>query len=206
MTAAHTPSVSGFPPVTGVILAGGSGRRMGGRDKGLLEVAGRPLVGHVVEQLRPQVTELAISANHNLSAYERWGAPVWPDAASSPPGPLAGVAAAMRRMVTEWAVFCPCDTPLLPRDLVQRLAGALDNRAELAVAHDGERMQPLFMLVSRPLLAPLDAFLASGQQRAADWIATRETALVAFPEAHAFFNANTPEDLDRLERELGATH
>ncbi len=187
--------------ITGVILAGGLGRRMGGVDKGLQELDGRPLVQWVLERLTPQVDRVLISANQNLPRYAGFGCPVLPDRIPGFAGPLAGLHAALSLASTPLLVTAPCDSPFLPADLVGRLHAALAaERADLAVARTGNQVHRAFCLVRRELLPQLDAFLAAGEHRLGLWHASLKTAEVAFDdEADAFSNINTADDLARCE-------
>jgi molybdopterin-guanine dinucleotide biosynthesis protein A len=179
---------------TGLILAGGEGRRMGGADKGLLALDGRPLVAHAIERLLPQVDALLISANRNLDVYRAFGHPVLTDASEEFLGPLAGLRAGLAACATPWLVVCPCDCPALPADLVARLRAAVGD-APLAVATVDGRMQPTFQLCRRELLPALDAFLAAGNRRVGGWCREMGAVEVAFPDANAFRNMNNPADL-----------
>lgn len=183
--------------ITGVVLAGGLGRRMGGVDKGLQELDGRPMVSWVVERLRPQVDELLINANRNVGTYERFGVPVIPDRIPDFAGPLAGLHAALSAAVTPLVATVPCDSPFLSVRLVERLhAGLVGAGADLAVARTFSQSHPVFCLARRQLLAHLDAFLAGGGRRVDHWYATLRVAIVAFDdEAAAFRNINTTEEL-----------
>ncbi len=192
--------------ITGIVLAGGLGRRMGadggGTDKGLRTFRGRPMAAHVIERLAPQVGTLAINANRNLDAWRRFGAPVFADEVVDFAGPLAGLHAAMAHAVTPWIVTAPCDSPFLPADLVARLARALAQAdAQLAVARTGEQPHPVFALVDRSLRAHLEAFLASGRRRIDAWYAPLRVVEVDFDDEAAFRNINTAEELERWERE-----
>ncbi len=184
--------------ITGVVLAGGQGRRMGGVDKGLVELDGRPLVAHVIERLAPQVGALLINANQNRERYERFGAPVVADAVGGFAGPLAGLHAAMSRAETNYVVTVPCDSPFLPTDLVPRLvAGLAENSAQLAVAKTFQQPHPVFALVRRDVAEHLAWFLADGGRKIDAWYATLATVEVSFDdEADAFRNINTREELD----------
>ncbi|MFO1198939.1 MAG: molybdenum cofactor guanylyltransferase MobA [Burkholderiaceae bacterium] len=190
--------------VTGLVLAGGLGRRMSddgsGLDKGLVVLRGRPMVAHVIERFAPQVAALLINANRNANAYRAFGHPVVADDIEGFAGPLAGVHAGLRAARTPYVATVPCDTPFLPADLVARLAGALDVAgADLAVARSGAQPHPVFLLARCSLLAHLEAFLATGRRRVDAWYASLRVAEVDFGDAAAFVNVNTPEDLARLE-------
>lgn len=192
--------------ITGVILAGGQGRRMGGVDKGLQSLNGRPLVQLVLDRLAPQVDTVLINANQNLSRYGEFGCDVIPDRIPDFAGPLAGLQAALARATSPLLVTVPCDSPFLPADLVARLHTALEaGNAEIAVARTGDRMHHAFCLMRRDLLPRLDAFLAAGDRKVALWHASLRVADVVFDdEAEAFRNINTAADLDRCQESLPA--
>ncbi|MGE8686175.1 MAG: molybdenum cofactor guanylyltransferase MobA [Achromobacter sp.] len=190
--------------ITGLILAGGRGSRMGGVDKGLQNFQGIPLAMHALLRLGPQVGEIMINANRNLSAYESLGAPVWPDASADFAGPLAGFAAGLERCETEYLVTVPCDSPLFPPDMVERLAAALQEAgadiAMVATREDGvTRTQPVFCLLKTALLGSLLAFLDSGQRKIDIWTASHACVEVVFEDAHAFAGANTLTELQQLQ-------
>jgi len=152
--------------VTGVILAGGRATRMGGQDKGLISVNGRPMIRWVIDVLRPQVAEVLINANRNLDRYRALGCLVIDDGDREFRGPLAGIAAGMRAAAGEYVAFAPCDSPLVCSDLVGRLhAALLREGSRIAVAHDGERLQPVFALLERSLLDDLVRYLDSGERK-----------------------------------------
>jgi len=188
--------------ITGVILAGGRGRRMGGVDKGLQSLKGRPLVQWVLARLAPQVDTVVISANQNLERYGEFGCSVLPDSVAGFAGPLAGLHTALSQATSPLLVTVPCDSPFLPADLVRRLHAALEAEgAELAVARTGDKAQRAFCLMRRGILPKLDAFLASGDRMVGLWHASLKLAEVAFDdEADAFDNINTPEELARCEK------
>jgi molybdopterin-guanine dinucleotide biosynthesis protein A len=188
--------------ITGVILAGGQGRRMGGADKGLQELGGRPMAAHVLERLAPQVGAVLISANRNLERYAELGCPVLPDTLHGYAGPLAGLQAALAQATTPLLVTAPCDSPFLPADLVARLHdGLVAQQAELAVACADGRAHRAFCLLRRELLPGLDAFLAAGERRVGLWHASLKVAEVDFSdEAGAFGNINTTEDLAQFAK------
>ncbi len=196
--------------VTGVILAGGRGSRMGGADKGLQNFRGMPMAMFTLLRLAPQVAELMINANRNLAAYESFGVPVWPDSLADYAGPLAGFLTALERCETEYLVTVPCDTPLFPQDLVARLCEALEREgAEIAMAaareDDGQvRAQPVFSLLRRELMDSLVRFTQAGGRKIDAWTAQHRTVLVPFDRegdgAAAFANANTLAELHKLEQ------
>jgi molybdopterin-guanine dinucleotide biosynthesis protein A len=190
--------------ITGLILAGGRGSRMGGVDKGLQNHQGLPLAMHALMRLQPQVGHLMVNANRNLGAYDSMGVPVWPDAIADYPGPLAGFLAGLEHCETPWLVTVPCDTPHFPVDLVARLALALvQEDAEIAMAatrEDGRvQVQPVFCLMAASLMESLVAFTQSGQRKIDKWTGQHRCATVVFDDADAFFNANTLEELQRLQ-------
>lgn len=182
--------------VTGLVLAGGRGTRMGGLDKGLVELAGKPLAAHVLARLAPQVGALLISANRNLDRYAALGVPVVTD----PPeygsfaGPLAGIRAALAAMRTPWLAVVPCDTPNVPLDLVQRLAAGLDG-ARASVASAGGRTHGLCCLLNSTLRVSLDEALARGERRVSAWLRSVGARTVGFADADAFVNFNASADL-----------
>jgi molybdopterin-guanine dinucleotide biosynthesis protein A len=194
--------------ITGLVLAGGRASRMGGVDKGLQTHLGLPLALHAVMRLSPQVGHLMINANRNLGAYESFGVPVWPDAVSDYPGPLAGFLAGLERCETPYLVTVPCDTPDFPEDLVARLAAELQARdAEIAMAAtrgaQGVQVQPVFCLMHTSLMETLVRFTESGQRKIDKWTAQHRCVEVVFDDEAAFFNANTPEELHRLQQRHG---
>ena len=186
------------PPITGVILAGGEGRRMGGLDKGLQDLDGRPLVYWVLSRLAPQVDGVLISANRNHGRYARLGCPVVSDSIPGFAGPLAGLQAALLSATTPLVASAPCDSPYLPADLVSRLHGALEAAAaDLAVARAAGREHRAFCLVRRETLPGLESFLAAGGRKLGLWHATLKTVFVDFDDqVGAFGNLNSIEDLD----------
>ncbi|HJV60008.1 MAG TPA: molybdenum cofactor guanylyltransferase MobA [Albitalea sp.] len=191
--------------ITGLVLAGGRGSRMGGADKGLQAHLGMPLALHAVMRLAPQVGPLMVNANRNLGAYEAFGVPVWPDALPDYPGPLAGFLTGLEHSETAYLVTVPCDTPNFPDDLVARLAQALQrDDAEIAMAAtrgaDGVQVQPVFCLMKTTLLDSLVRFTQSGQRKIDRWTAQHRCVEVVFDDAAAFFNANTADELRQLQR------
>ncbi len=190
--------------ITGLILAGGRGSRMGGVDKGLQNFHGMPLAMHALMRLAPQVGEVMINANRNLGAYEALGAPVWPDALPDFAGPLAGFLAGLEHCETRYLVTVPCDSPLFPLDLVARLASALQRAdAEMAMAtslEDGvQRTQPVFCLMKTELMESLVRFTHDGQRKIDRWTAQHRCVEVPFDDPQAFANANTLAELMQLQ-------
>lgn len=196
--------------ITGLILAGGRGSRMGGVDKGLQIHRGVPMAMHALLRLGPQVGEMMINANRNLGAYESMGVPVWPDTLPDHAGPLAGFLTGLERCETRYLMTVPCDSPLFPDDLVQRLADAMQTAgAEIAMAATREgvgaqerlQVQPVFCLMSVDLLESLMRFTQSGQRKIDKWTAGHRCVEVPFDDAAAFTNANTREELQQLQND-----
>ena len=188
--------------VSGIVLAGGQGRRMGGVDKGLVTLAGRPMVAHVLARFAPQVDAIAINANQNLERYASFGYPVLPDAVGGFAGPLAGLHAGLTHATHALVATVPCDSPFLPKDLVARLAAALEaHAAQLAVAKTFDQPHPVFCLVRRDVLPHLAAFLDAGGRKIDAWYATLAVVEVGFDdEADAFRNINTAAELAAAAR------
>lgn len=189
-------------PVTGVVLAGGQGRRMGGVDKGLKVLRGKPMVQWVLGRFAPQVDEVLVNANQNLDAYGRFGHRVIPDVISGFAGPLAGLHRGLSEAQHDLIATVPCDSPFLPADLVTRLHSALETeQAVLAVARTGDQAHPVFCLCRKSVLPGLTAFLESGGRKIDAWYAALKVAEVAFDDQPAAFsNINTDADLRSLER------
>ena len=190
--------------ITGLILAGGRGSRMGGVDKGLQNHQGMALALYTLLRLGPQVGHVMINANRNLGAYESFGVPVWPDPIGDYAGPLAGFLAGLEHCETPLMLTVPCDTPNFPADLATRLAAALDAEdADLAYAstlEDGrEQRQPVFCLLKSELSESLVAFLHGGGHKIDAWFAQHRAVAVRFDDASAFFNANTAAELAQLQ-------
>ena len=188
--------------ITGVILAGGQGRRMGGVDKGLRALRRKPMIEWVLERFTSQVDEVLINANQNLDVYARFGHPVITDEISGYAGPLAGLQCALSAARHPLVATVPCDSPFLPDDLVTRLDTALQARqAQIAVARTGDQPHPVFCLCRRDVLPHLTQFLAGGGRKIDAWYATLRVVEVAFDdEAQAFSNINTLEELRSFER------
>lgn len=191
--------------VTGLILAGGRGSRMGSVDKGLQAFRGKPMAAHVLERLAPQVDEVAINANQNLDIYRSFGHPVWPDRMEAFPGPLAGLHIGLLECGTTFLAAAPCDSPFLPMDLVARLKDALDKggaSVAFATTGQGESFQahPVFCLLRvSSCLDALIEYLGSGGRRMEAWIRSQSAVEVNFADDAAFRNINTLEELNKLE-------
>jgi molybdopterin-guanine dinucleotide biosynthesis protein A len=196
-----------IPPqdISGLVLAGGQGSRMGGVDKGLQNHRGLSLALHALMRLQPQVGSVMLNANRNLGAYEAMGVPVWPDSMPDFPGPLAGLLTGLEHCETPYLVSVPCDTPNFPTDLVARLGAALvqaDAEIAMAAAPEGGtlRTQPVFCLLKADLLGSLLQYLQSGQRKIDRWTAQHRCTVVEFDDAQAFANANTLAELQQLQR------
>ncbi|MBI4290683.1 MAG: molybdenum cofactor guanylyltransferase [Betaproteobacteria bacterium] len=187
--------------ITGIVLAGGLSRRMGGVDKGLQLLRGRPMIAGVLERLAPQVSEIIINANQNLEQYRAFGRPVVSDEIGGFAGPLAGLHAGFKAARHAYVVTVPCDSPFLPVDLVARLFAAMEERgADLAVAKTGDQPHPVFSLCRRSLLPHLTEFLQGGGRKVDRWYASLKVVEVRFDdEAEAFSNINTPDELKSFE-------
>lgn len=199
--------------ITGLLLAGGRGSRMGGVDKGLQPFDGQPLALHAMRRLAPQVGALMVNANRNLAQYEAFDAPVWPDSLADYSGPLAGFLTGLEHCATPWLLTVPCDTPLFPPDLAARLAdAAAAEQADIAMAvapepaEDGStalRPQPVFCLLRASLRDSLLRYTTAGGRKVHAWIAQHRTVQVPFDRPgdapNAFFNANTLAELHALE-------
>lgn len=192
--------------ITGLILAGGRGSRMGHVDKGLQVFRGAPMALHVLMRLAPQVGSVMINANQNLAPYEAFGVPVWPDQMQDFPGPLAGIQTGLVYCETSYLVTAPCDSPFLPSDLVERLAEGLVNAdADLAVAVTGhgetKQAHPVFCLMKASLLPHLTLFLQNGGRKIDAWYDSLPVAEVHFSDESSFRNINTREELHRYEKQ-----
>jgi molybdenum cofactor guanylyltransferase len=191
-------SLVAAPLVTGLVLAGGRGSRLGGVDKGLQPWQGEPLAARALRRLAPQVSALMVSANRHLEDYARLGVPVWPD----PPewtghqGPLAGMLAGLRHVTTPWMVTVPCDCPSFPADLVARLLAQVGDHA-LCLARSPAGPEPAFCLMRREVEASLADSLARGERSIERWARGLPRSEAQFDDAGAFFNINTPDDLAR---------
>lgn len=192
--------------VTAVILAGGMARRMGGQDKGLIELNGRPMIEYVIDALKPQVDSIVINANRNLEQYRRYGYPVVEDITGDYFGPLVGMASGLQACSSDRILTVPCDSPFVPPVLADKLnAALLEQGADLSVANDSERMQPVFAMLRRHLLPSLLAYLDDGGRKIDTWYAEHQMALADFSDwPDAFININTPEDKTAVEQKISA--
>ncbi len=185
--------------IIGVVLAGGRATRMGGEDKGLQLLKGKPLWQHVADTLAGQVSALAISANRHIDIYQRSGFPVYQDTMTDYQGPLAGMLSVMQQSRGEWFLFCPCDTPFIPACLAKRL---VQQRGDSSVvwAHDGERDHPAIALVNSSLIPDLEDYLAAGERRVMVFLRQSGGHSVDFSDLKsAFVNVNTTEDLQMMQ-------
>ena len=190
--------------ITGLILAGGRGMRMGGVDKGLQTLQGKPMILHVIQRLQPQVDRIMINANQNLDRYREFNFPVCADEKNDYAGPLAGMQAGLIHCETAYMLTAPCDTPMLPTDLVTQLATALEkSTADIAVAntkqHDRIQRQPVFCLMKKTVLTDLTAALERGVRKVDLWLAEKNVVDVVFDDETAFANINTLEELNHIQ-------
>lgn len=187
--------------ITAVILAGGRGRRMEGADKGLVELSGSPLIAHILDAIEPQVDQVLINANRNIDDYAAYGYPVIPDDLENYQGPLAGFEAAMEKATTRYIVTLPCDGPLVPKDIVKRLSTAIEkSQANIAVAHDGTRLQPVHAMITVELLPSLHEFLDTGDRKIDRWYAKHNMVLADFSDIPDFFiNINTAKEHQQMQ-------
>ena len=192
--------------VTGLILAGGRGSRMGGQDKGLQRVRGLPLVAHMLRRLAPQVQEVVINANRHLDAYQAFGPTIVPDVTGDFQGPLAGMMAGFPYCKTEWMMVVPCDVPDLPTDVVTRLVEAAEAAQAVAAMPctteaDGRKQNhPVCLLLRGELSESLTLFMQNGGRKIDSWTTSLGALTVPFADSKAFFNANTLADLRQLEQ------
>jgi molybdopterin-guanine dinucleotide biosynthesis protein A len=190
--------------ITGLILAGGRGMRMGGVDKGLQTLQGKPMIAHVIQRLQPQVDRIMINANQNLDRYREFNFPVLSDEKNDYAGPLAGMQAGLIHCETAYMLTVPCDTPMLPTDLVTQLATALEkSTADIAVAntkqHDRIHRQPVFCLMKKTVLTDLTTALERGVRKVDLWLAEKKLVDVMFDDEAAFANINTLEELNYIQ-------
>ncbi|MFM2589985.1 molybdenum cofactor guanylyltransferase MobA [Vibrio sp. TBV020] len=178
-----------------VILAGGQASRMGGQDKGLVQLNDKPLIEHVIERLSSQTSQILINANRNLNTYEKYGQ-VFSDQFKQFPGPMGGIHAGLVNASTDWVGFVPCDSPLISDDIVERFCQAVTDETEILVAHDGDHQQPVFTLYHKRVLDRLTAFLERGDRKIILLYNECNTKYVDFSDSpQCFVNLNTPEEL-----------
>ena len=189
--------------ITGLILAGGLSTRMGGRDKGLQLLEGRPMITHIIERLQPQVGHLLINANQNYEAYEVFGLPMIADVISNFVGPLAGMHAGLSHCTTPYLLSVPCDCPFFPTDLARRLSDALmSSGADVAYAvminQNQTEHHPVFCLLKRDVMVGLGEYLSEGGRKVLTWMSSQAHVQVVFDDHSAFLNINTPDDLKTI--------
>ncbi|MCK5901548.1 MAG: molybdenum cofactor guanylyltransferase [Cocleimonas sp.] len=188
--------------ITALILAGGRGQRLGGKDKGLVCYKNKPFIEHVLERIEPQVSTVLINANRNKAQYQAYGYPVIQDSLAHYQGPLAGLLSAMPQVKTRYILMLPCDAPLLPLDLGLRMISSIAYYPEhILLAHDGQQTQFVHALIPTRLQANLEQFLAQGERRVGLWYAQHQVKSVDFSDIpEAFSNINTPEQHKSMEK------
>jgi len=185
--------------ITAVVLAGGKGSRLGGVDKGLVELNNLSLVEHLINRIQPQVNEIIISANRNIETYSTFGFPVFKDDIGDFAGPLAGILKALTQCKNEWLLCVPADSPFIPDDLALRLCQEIRDK-KIAIPHDGKYLQPTFALIHKSLAPSLENFLQQGERKARVWMQQKEHVIVDFSsQANAFININTEDELKNAE-------
>ncbi|MCL1112267.1 molybdenum cofactor guanylyltransferase [Shewanella basaltis] len=196
------------PQIDAVILAGGMARRMDGNDKGLVDLNGQAMICHTIDKLSSQVDNIMINANRNQAQYEQWGYSVFSDQDSGYLGPLAGMVTALKHTQADYLLVVPCDCPLLPDDLASRLLTALTQQnAEIAVASDGEREQPVVLLLKPYLAESMQAFLDAGERKIDFWYRQHQVAVESFADQpNAFINVNTPEQKQQLAQQIAKSY
>jgi molybdenum cofactor guanylyltransferase len=189
---------------TAIILAGGMARRMQGQDKGLIELNGRPMIEYIIDALKPQVDHILINANRNIETYQRYGFPVVKDIMGDYFGPLVGMASGLQACTSDRVLTVPCDSPFVPPVLAARLNSTLiEHQADISVANDSERMQPVFAVIRRELLDSLLAYLDAGGRKIDTWYAEHNMALADFSDwPDAFININTLDDKVLVEHKM----
>lgn len=181
-----------------VILAGGQASRMGGKDKGLIELNHKPLIAHVIDRLSPQTPSILINANRNQDAYGQFGF-VFSDQFKDYPGPMGGIHAGLVHAETDWVGFVPCDSPQINNDLVERFCQAAQDDTDILVAHDGDHQQPVFTMYHKRVLPKLTAFLERGDRKIILLYRECNTRYVDFSDSpNCFVNLNTPEELSQF--------
>lgn len=204
MTAKKMSAKTTADSITGILLAGGLARRMGGGDKGLLPLGDSVLAARTLALLAAQCRAVCINANRNIEEYEKLGFPVARDIMPDFAGPLAGIHAGMEAADTEWILTAPCDSPFMPNDLAAQMAAtAAESQADIVTAKAGGRAHPVFMLARRTLRGDLAEFLQAGGRKIEDWRARHKFAEREFSDASAFANINTPEELREAEKRIG---
>jgi molybdopterin-guanine dinucleotide biosynthesis protein A len=185
--------------ITGLVLAGGQGARLGGQDKGLVKLSGRPMIEHVLARLAPQVGRVLVNANRNMESYTGYGYEVISDSHTGFQGPLAGMASGLQHATSKYLLCVPCDSPLLLTNLADRLLGACSqNAAKIAIPHDGNRTHPVFALIDCSLRESLEEYLAGGDRKIDRWMSQHPMVTVDFSDAvESFSNINTEDDLNR---------
>ena len=185
--------------ITGLVLAGGQGARLGGQDKGLVKLRGRPMIEHVLARLAPQVGKVLVNANRNMESYTGYGYEVISDSHTGFQGPLAGMASGLQHTTSKYLLCVPCDSPLLLTNLADRLLGACSqNAAKIAIPHDGNRTHPVFALIDCSLRESLEEYLAGGDRKIDRWMSQHQMVTVDFSDAvESFSNINTEDDLNR---------
>ena len=185
--------------ITGLVLAGGQGARLGGQDKGLVKLSGRPMIEHVLARLAPQVGRVLVNANRNMESYTGYGYEVISDSHTGFQGPLAGMASGLQHATSKYLLCVPCDSPLLLTNLADRLLGACSQKAaKIAIPHDGNRTHPVFALIDCSLRESLEEYLAGGDRKIDRWMSQHPMVTVDFSDAaESFSNINTEDDLNR---------
>lgn len=190
--------------VSGIILCGGQGRRMQGRDKGWIDVSGRPMIERVVDRFKPQVSELLINANRNIDQYRRFNLPILTDTITGYQGPLAGILSGLNVCENDYLACVPCDCPFFPLDLVARMVSLqAEADAEIVSVSDGDRTHPVFALIHTKLKNSLEEYLNSGQRKIDRWYAQHCYQVLEYKHsAHCFANINTPEQLEKTNERI----
>ena len=187
--------------ISAIILAGGQALRMGGVDKGLVDLEQQRLIEHVLNRIRPQVGPIMISANRNHAEYQHYGYPVLQDKHADYQGPLSGIAEGLQKLTTAWLLVVPCDSPQLPTDLVSRLYQAVIKDTSLAsIAHNGDYLQPAFNLIHASLLPSLLHYLKADDRKLAHWLRQHQPSIVDFSDQpESFININSSEQLSKFQ-------
>jgi len=190
--------------ITTVILAGGAARRMGGEDKGLTLLGGEAMIAHVIRRIAGQTSTLLINCNRSQQQYARFGYPLIEDTIVGGLGPLAGLLSALEQSNSDFVLSVPCDTPLLPIDLIERMVEAIEQQgAQACTVSDGERLHPVVLLVRRSLLTGLRDYLTAGGRKVHDWFYSIPHCSADFSDQpQAFVNINTPQQLEMLQQRL----